>query len=184
MDHLQETKKILRKLPVYFDQEWKESVCSWRDKHGLDSYPSFDDLVLFVERRATRANTPELQQQNFAKQATTKGSSEKRIFAKDVTALAITAKGNSKNHDMNCTYCHQGHHINDCSKFLNLPREEYLKFLQEKGFCFGCGSISEHVSKNCSNRVKCETCGKFYLSTLHIARLEEKAILDALRYVL
>ena len=175
LDFPQETKKILRKLPVYFDREWRESVCSWRDKHGLDSYPSFDDLVHFVERRATRANIPELQQQNFTKQATTKGSLEKRIFVKDVRALATTAEGNSKNHDMNCTYCHQGHHINDCPEFANLSREECLKFLQEKGFCFGCGSSSEHVSKNCSNRVKCKTCGKFHLSALHISRPEENA---------
>ena len=52
---------MLAKLPFYFEKDWREAVCKWKGKHGSCSYPSFYQLVEFIERRTKRANFPELQ---------------------------------------------------------------------------------------------------------------------------
>ena len=61
LDFLQETKIILSKLPTYIKNQWRNSVCIWREQNNSYSYPPFKYFVQFIERRATRANIPELQ---------------------------------------------------------------------------------------------------------------------------
>ena len=33
-DFPQESRKILAKLPFYFEKDWRKAVCKWKDKHG------------------------------------------------------------------------------------------------------------------------------------------------------
>ena len=53
--------KILSKLPMHFEIEWREIVYFHREKTGPCVYSSFDLLAYFIERRSKKTNIPELQ---------------------------------------------------------------------------------------------------------------------------
>ena len=162
LDFPQETKMILAKLPSYVENEWRKSVCSWRELYSEGSYPSFDYFVEFIERCATRANIPELQ--NIARI-----SQHRRGGFKVATALTT----NISKHAIICKFCSKDHSINECDAFSALTRDDCLKFLKENQLCFGCGASSRHLARNCTNRSKCKICGKLHLSCLHVETSKE-----------
>ena len=45
-----------------------------------------------------------------------------------------------------------------------------MKFLKHNKLCFGCGSTSEHVSRQCSSRQICAKCDKRHLTVLHVEK--------------
>ena len=174
LDFPQESKKILIKLPMYFENEWREAVCKWRDKKGSDSYPPFDHLVEFIERRATRANIPELHG-NMKLSIKGKTFQQERRSSNNVRALATTTKSDSVKKSYPCSYCTEEQHINDCAEFAKLSQHECFAFLKEKKLCFGCGTASDHLSKDCTSRSKCKTCGKGHLTALHYDKPENES---------
>ena len=181
LDFPQESKKILIKLPMYFENEWREAVYKWRDKKGSDSYPPFDHLVEFTERRATRANIPEL---HGKVKLSNKGKTfqQERRSSNNVRALSTTTKFNSFNKPARalattansaqvdtkkCSYCDESHEVNDCTKIMQLSDDERFRFFQDKHLCFGCGISSAHQLRQCQNRAKCTTCGGPHPTPLH-----------------
>lgn len=179
LDFPQESRKILSKLPMFFENEWREVVCSWRDKNGISAYPPFDRLVAFIERRALRANIPELQS-NLKTNAAVRwktGQQDKKN-AGGVRSFKTNASNNTAKHDegtIKCSYCLQEHHINECTDFSELSQEQCLNFLKENKLCFGCGSSANHLSRNCQHRSKCLTCGKAHLTALHFDKPENES---------
>ena len=157
----QETKIILSKLPTYIENEWRNSVCMWRELHNSYSYPPFEHFVQFIERRATRANIPELQ--NIVKSSVAIKPTNSRRDSKGAMALTTSISDKS----LICMYCSKNHDINNC-EFSRLSRETCMNFFQDRRLCFACGSTSEHYSRIYNNRSKCKICGKWHLTALHI----------------
>ena len=162
LDFPQETKIILSKLPTYIENEWRNSVCMWRELHNSYSYPPFEYFVQFIERRATRANIPELQ--NIVRSSGAVKPTNTRRDSKGAMTLTTSISDKS----LICTYCSKNHDINNCVEFSRLSRETCMNFLQDRRLCFACGSTSEHYSRICNNRSKCKICGKWHLTALHI----------------
>ena len=170
LDFPQESKKILAKLPKYFENDWRDEICSWREEKDADSYPPFDHLVRFVERRSNKANIPELQ--SLKTMNTGRSPHRERQAGNNARAL----KTSSSAERGNCSYCSLQHHINDCSEFPKLSRDDCLKFLKDNQLCFGCGSSADHFSRKCEARAKCQTCGKLHLTALHLDEQESKDV--------
>ena len=61
LDFPSESTKILSKLPMHIEIEWRDIVYSHSEKAGPCAYPSFDRLAYFIERKSKKANIPELQ---------------------------------------------------------------------------------------------------------------------------
>ena len=162
LDFPQETKIILSKLPTYIENEWRNSVCIWREVNNSYSYPPFEYFVQFIERRATRANIPELQ--NIVRSSGAIKPTNTRRDSKGAMALTTSISDKS----LICTYCSKNHDINNCVEFSRLSRETCMNFLKDRRLCFACGSTSEHYSRICNNRSKCKICGKWHLTALHI----------------
>ena len=179
LDFPQETKKILGKLPNYFEREWRENVCRWREKLGEASYPPFDYLVEFIEHRSKKANIPELQTVTrgfLPSKASMMQPLNKRVkaFSSHIESKAqvdIKAEQQRKV----CGYCMEEHSINNCNSFLSLNRDTAFKFLAQEHLCFGCENTNEHVAIDCKVRAVCAKCNKRHLTALHQEKSSEKA---------
>ena len=174
LDFPQESMNILAKLPKYFENDWRDEICSWREKKDADSYPPFDHLVRFVERRANKANIPELQGLNTMNAG--KFPHRERRAGNGARALITSSSERTSGRPDNCSYCSKQHDINDCSEFSKLSRDDCLKFLKENRLCFGCGCSVDHFSRRCDARAKCKTCGKLHLTALHLDEQESKDV--------
>ena len=164
LDFHQESRKILAKLPFYFEKDWREAECKWNDKHGSCSYPLFDQLVEFIKRRTKRANLLELQTISKPSALGKVAQQEKKSEMKNVKVLSTKADGQV----IKCSYCTKEHDIDTCEEFLALGRDAALKFLKENKLCFGCGCTAEHMSHQCQSRCTCSKCKRKHLSALHI----------------
>ena len=99
---------MLAKLPFYFEKDWREAVCKWKDKHGSCSYPSFYQLVEFIERRTKRANFPELRTISKPSAPGKVAHQEKKREMKNVQVLSTKADGQVTK----CSHCTKEHDIN------------------------------------------------------------------------
>ena len=116
----------------------------------------------FIERRATGANIPELQ--NIVRFSGAIQTTNTRRDSKGAMALTTSILVKT----IICTYCSKNHDINNCLEFSKLSRETCMSFLQDRRLCFACRSTSEHYSRRRTNRSKCKICGKWHLTALHI----------------
>ena len=171
LDYPQESKKILAKLPFYFERDWREYVYAWKEKHGPNSYPSFDQLAKFIERRANRANLPELQPVAKRSVPVKMVQQEKKREVKNAQVFSTEVDSQV----VKCSFCSKEHDVNTCEEFLAMGRDAALGFLKQHRLCFGCASTSEHVSRHCPCRCVCAKCDKRHLTVLHI----EKPIQEA-----
>jgi len=175
LDFPQETRKILAKLPFYFENEWRKAVNEWRNTHGISSYPDYDFLVAFIEQRSQQANIPELQ--FIARSSTTnKMNPQQQNRQGNKSAKSFSTKLEKQDLlKVKCAYCSNDHSVNDCDKFLLLNRDDAFKYLSEHKLCFGCGDGEDHISRDCKSRCLCAKCGKTHLTALHL----EKETIDA-----
>ena len=114
LDFSQETKIILSKLPTYIENAWRNSVCIWRELNNFYYYPQFEYFAQFIERRATRANIPQLQ--NIVRSSGAMKTTHTRRDSKG--AMAVTTSISDK--FLICTYCSKNHNINNIV-VLNFP---------------------------------------------------------------
>jgi len=112
--------------------------------------PSFNELVVFLNKRCQTleaiANQQQFQVGTFARKT---GSN------KAVTAHVTAAK-------FKCAYCKGEHQIYQCKAFQSLSMAERKNQIKLKGLCLNCLKLN-HMAKDCvaSN---CKICGKRQLS--------------------
>ncbi|XP_054607429.2 uncharacterized protein [Nothobranchius furzeri] len=66
-----------------------------------------------------------------------------------------------------------GHVLHKCRRLTARPVADRVKFIQGEKLCFGCLSPG-HQSKNCSNRMVCDTCSKRHPTCLHEDRSKQQ----------
>lgn len=165
LDFAPESSKIVQKLPLYLQHRWRQRVLEFKCEN--DNYPAFQELVQFVEKNSEEANIPELKflNGNALRPMPQVG---KREFKPTSRAFAIVAGNKTEASKGSCHYCKGPHHIDDCSKVMEITQEERFQFLKGEGLCFGCGTTSAHLSRECKQRVTCKKCQGRHLSILHI----------------
>ena len=151
LDFAPESTKVVQKLPLYLQHKWRERVLSW--KHNSNTYPPFEELVYFVELYSEEANIPELKclsgSSSYRSQSSVRRETKSsRTLATNTRQKELFATDNEV-----CAYCTERHHIDRCDKIWEIPKEERLQFLKDKGLCFACGSSTSHRSRSCDNRI-------------------------------
>ncbi|CAC5399637.1 unnamed protein product [Mytilus coruscus] len=67
-----------------------------------------------------------------------------------------------------------GHTLNNCRAFKATSIIERRKLLKENGICFRCCGTSNHMKKDCKERIKCSDCGsKRHATALHIEKVTQ-----------
>ena len=159
LDFAPESTRIVQKLPVYLQHKWRERVLVWK-QHNNGAYPPFEELVRLVDRCSEEANVPEL-----------RSLAHKDFKPSRTLATSVREKRETPGSDSSCAFCAENHHIDVCEKIMDISREDRLRFLREKGRCFGCGG-SDHFSRNCNDRVACRKCHQRHLAFLHVDKEE------------
>ena len=96
----------------------------------------------------------------------------------EVTVLA-TAYASVQNKDRSCVLCGRSHILESCGQFHKMKLADRKAFLRKKRFCYGCMD-GRHLSRTCSKRKECQTCGGLHPTLLHYdARQEGKETTEA-----
>ena len=162
---------IVKKLPMYLQNKWREHACKSRQNH--QKAVQFQDLVNFICSASDIANDPIYGNcTNSGQFNVTKGHHEgKKYVHKDNkqmhgSSFASMVKSEHVVTDK-CPMCNQLHDLEECNSFLSKSIEERRNFLKDKQLCFGCFTV-DHTSRGCRNKRKCKKCGKLHPTSLHI----------------
>ncbi|XP_071963458.1 uncharacterized protein [Antedon mediterranea] len=165
LDYSQENLKLIKKVPYFIENKWRNIVQSYAN---VDSFPSFEIFTGFVRARADEANIP-----MFIQQPTVPRIDEpEKKHQRRQTSQSFATKVN-----VLCTYCTKDHHIDDCEGFNKLTRRDRKQYLCEHKLCYGCNVTNvtnEHLAYQCSNAITCKHCKNKHLSSLHIFKQNDK----------
>ncbi|XP_032425349.1 uncharacterized protein LOC116724101 isoform X1 [Xiphophorus hellerii] len=165
-----ENQRLAAKLPDWLSNRWNRKATEYQLEHR--QFPRFSYFVTFLSMEASIACNPitsyqAIRQSDFDKPRTKPQITP--IHKKQDTTKIFTT--NSTERSMSsCVFCKRtGHSLHKCRKFTEKPVTERVKFIQGEKLCFGCLN-SGHFSKNCSDRMTCNTCSKQHPTCLHEER--------------
>lgn len=176
LDHSANIKATVAKLPYRLRERWRSRVDQIMEVEG--HVVKFNHLVNFIEKQARIASNSVYgdvasardSSRNFNRNSKEfKGSTKSSSFATNVSPRDQKKPNESSDSkDYPCMFCDgKGHSLDVCRKLQSKTNEDKIDFLKAKGICFGCLKKSSHISKDCSNRLKCDRCGGRHPTILH-----------------
>lgn len=187
LDHPVNMKAIIAKLPYKLKEKWRSKAFDLQEQRGRRV--RFADLVHFVDNQAQVLSHPvfgnlkevaQISRGSFQSAQLPRSSMVKRSKSGLVTSVSPMTKpaGGSvpdvqfvKDQRKLCLFCSGAHKLDSCCQFNKKAHKEKLEFLKKKGVCFGCLE-SGHMSKGCSQRLKCQVCSLKHPTVLHITNKE------------
>ena len=167
LNHSPNMQMIIKKLPGYLQNRWRDYVMKVRiSRKGGEAM--FDDIVNFVKFASDVANDPIYSREAMGQKASdhNKGK-EKRFIQKTSFATDTnTVPAGKDPGKVACPLCSRTHDLEDCEDFIKKTVEERRKFIMGKRLCFSC-FLDNHQSKDCKNKRKCKECGKPHPTTMH-----------------
>ena len=169
-------KQIVLRLSPFLANKWR--AYAMKTHASIDEYPSFDDLVAFVNERSVNANDPEYGPESFivpsrrhASHTVVHDDDFDVSPVKGATASTFEIKSGSSPVDMPCIYCKGTHSITSCGEFMSLRPYDRYCWVRERRLCFMCFSHS-HMSSRCPNKRVCgvDDCDLYHLPLLHYRR--------------
>ena len=155
LNHATNMKAIALKLPYGMKEKWRSKVNNLEEIHNRAA--TFADMVNFIDTQVKMMNHPLYGCAGKPQAAVTK---PKRSFA---TKTEETNAG--KKH---CGFCQvDGHAIDTCRKLAKNSYPDRINFIRKSGLCFGCLKKAAHRVKDCTNKLKCQTCNGKHPSVLH-----------------
>ena len=162
---------LLSKLPDQPRDRWNREVYSIRANHSRG--PELNDLINYVDKE-----TALVSDSLFSKEAVEQYLDERDLKVDErwrVRSYAIRSEEQSKNKPdkdtkkdkcVTCTTCHD---LDDCSIFMSLTVEYWIKVLFKNKLCYGCyGCISrDHSARNCKQQRSCKICKEKHPTGLH-----------------
>jgi hypothetical protein len=67
---------------------------------------------------------------------------------------------------MSCAMCGKAHELESCKSYIDMDVNTRKEFVKTKGLCFVC-LRKGHVSTDCKQRKRCESCKKSHPTSLH-----------------
>ena len=175
--------KMSGKLPVVLQIKWRDEALRIRERKG---FPTLEDLVMFIERRAEAAIDPV-----FGKVGETKQFFQRRnprasrqplppslnvVTGPKTTTMAVQVgpsdpakshkESNSTTLKVKCYGCECTHKIEHCPDFLNKSIRQRIVFARYKGLCLNCLRKGHFVSE-CQSTFNCKHCQQPHHSLLH-----------------
>ncbi len=176
LNDVQENHKMISKLPKWLSTRWARVVYKSREEEK--KFPTFSKFVKFLVTESNIACDPvnikvgrnnEETKKPFLPRQRAEIGTGRRNFATN------SEEGNSNNGSPpkneitasnSCQLCKGTHDLNSCKQFHEMDIQKRKKFAKDKGLCFSCLGQG-HLSKQCKQRKKCETCGKLHPTSLH-----------------
>ncbi len=158
LNHIPYLQRILSKLPMDFQDKWRDHVAEMR---LTGQNIQFEDLVDFVHEASNIVNDPA-----FGKEAM---NSVEPTFntkmAKNAQHMEYSFSAQIISVDK-CPMCQNEHDLESCEQFLSVTLNERRRFLRNQMLCFGCYGVN-HVSKNCNSKRLCSICQKPHPTAMH-----------------
>ena len=186
MDMASNMRKVVYKLPYKLRERWRAVAHDIMEKYNQRAH--FVDVVAFLEKQVRILSDPifgnieaHVHQNVTALKPLNKLKMQTRTFKGRGSSFATTVMpGNSceeNAHTNNitkqdlvcCSCCSCAHLLEKCQQFLRKKHREKIRFLKEKGICFGCLRVG-HISRDCNKRLVCEVCDKQHPTALHIPK--------------
>ncbi|KAL3970370.1 KRAB domain-containing zinc finger protein [Sarotherodon galilaeus] len=170
-----ENQKLTAKLPDWLSSRWNRKATQYQLEHGR--FPDFKYFVTFLTLEASIACNPVTSyyalRQGEPENTRSKPQNVVTSENQGASARIFTTNTTEKNIST-CMFCKKtGHVLHKCHRLTARPVADRVKFIQGEKLCFGCLSPG-HQSKNCSNRMVCDTCSKRHPTCLHEDRSKQQ----------
>lgn len=175
LEYSENLKAIIKKLPYYLHEKWRNMVYEIKAKKG---FVKFEHLVTLVRKEAKKATDPVYGRDILNNQNTDKKSSKPlnhrttpnynnngKAFVTNVTENNPVKYGVAFTKP--CIYCAGQHSLDTCENVTKLTLTERYTFLKSKGLCFGCLK-SGHYKGDCRRKSTCEQCKNYHPNILHV----------------
>ena len=147
LDHPSTLLSVVRKLPPYLQNPWRERAHSI----SRNTPVVFSHLVEFALTAAEIANDP--------------------VFGKPVPSIQTSPKQvmsfSTLVEETSCAFCERQHDTDDCAAFNAKTLNEKRDFIKWKGLCFACYQPG-HTSRVCNDKRLCAKCGKQHPTAMHV----------------
>ncbi|XP_039859773.1 uncharacterized protein LOC120716337 isoform X2 [Simochromis diagramma] len=169
-----ENQRLAAKLPDWLSNRWNRKATEYQLEHKR--FPRFSYFVTFLSMEASIACNPitsyqAIRQSDFDQPKT---KPQPTPIPKRQDTVKIFPTNSTERSMVSCVFCKRaGHGLHKCRKFTEKPVAERVKFIQGEKLCFGCLN-SGHLSKNCSNKMTCNTCSKRHPTCLHEERQRQE----------
>ena len=154
---------IVNKLPYGIQEKWTNHASSYKRTHSVP-YPPFHIFVKFIDGISKIRNDPSFVYESYdVRNKKDVGQSFKVLSRK------TEVKDSSPKHlkQIQCPIHKTSHSLRQCRTFKTMSIQERRDLLKKSGFCFKCCVTSEHMSRDCKEKLKCEKCE----STNHITEM-------------
>ena len=157
--------KMSGKLPVVLQIKWRDEALRIRERKG---FPTLEDLMMFIERRAEAANDPVFgrvgETKQFFQRRNPRASRQplppslNKVRGSETTTMAVQVghsdpaksdKGsNSTTRKVKCYGCESTHKVEHCPDFISKSIRQRIVFARYK----------EHFVSECQATFKCTNC--------------------------
>ena len=173
----QQIHRMASKLPKWALTRWGRKVYTWKNEKKKS--PPFAEFVQYVVVEADIACDPiTLSQQKTENSPRSRRPGDygnsKNTFRKPsdglARSLATKVSGENANKEkpevIACAMCGKTHELESCKSYLDMDVKARKEFAKTKGLCFGC-LRQGHVSRDCKDRKRCDSCKKGHPTSLH-----------------
>ena len=161
LNHAPNLQVIVTKLPLYLQDEWCDKAYDMIQELGQ---VTFEDMVKFVARAPDRVNNPiygleAMKDAGYGKIQTPQMAPHQQVTNCNEQKTRLP--------ESDCVLCFNRHTLDRCKQFLEMTIEAKQHIIKEHGLCFGCLGRN-HISRECTQKHKCQKCGKHHPTALHI----------------
>ena len=163
---------IISKLPAYLTSRWRREVV--RVRHSFRRLPSFEDLVVYVERAAEEANVPIFGSVAGRVESREQQPDNRQKPARRHTSFHTSASSDNTSSEASkkCQVCSNDHMIWECKSFKEMSHDERFDLVKKERLCFNCLKRGSHGSKECKSPRRCniDNCGRKHSYLLHSSK--------------
>ena len=158
---------VANRLQPYIRTRWKKKA--FEIKRSKDEYPSYHDLVLFVQEFAEDANDPVYGQFNTRGALSDSRSHVKEKSIQSTNFMASTKMSVPAKKTL-CTLCKAEHRLIFCPEFKCMDVQKRKKFVCDNRLCEICLHYG-HFKKSCRSPYVCtvQGCNKKHSSLIHVS---------------
>ena len=160
LDDSMENQKLASKLPDWLITGWNRAATTYQLQHG--QFPNFSYFVTYLNLESSIACNP-ITSYSALRQL----ESDSRSKPRNQTVNGRTFSTTTERQPITCHFCNKpGHGLNICRYYLSKPLADRVQYILSERLCFGCLTPG-HLSKNCRNKMTCDTCHKPHPTCTH-----------------
>lgn len=167
LNSLHEIKELVLKLPYDMRKAFRSKVSKIMSNGET---VNFEKFVKFVEQQLKMLKLPLF--------GDLKNSSKDTPKPKNVNRMVFNTTETPSGMVYEICLCcgKRNHTLDNCFFFDKKPMSAKEKFIKEKRLCFGCLKNTDHVSRNCPEKLVCKKCSKKHPSSLHRTSADNIAV--------